>query len=138
MILVADTNIIFSILLKKDSKEWEIMLRDDIEIFIPKFLVIEIFKYKEKIIRLSGFEENEILEIFYLVLKYCVFFDEEDITDDIKEQAFDLVGDIDQKDVVFVASAMTLNAKLWSGDKKLIKGLKRKENDIVVQTKDIY
>jgi predicted nucleic acid-binding protein len=46
MILVADTNIIFSILLKKDSKEWEIMLRDDIEIFIPKFLVIEIFKHK--------------------------------------------------------------------------------------------
>ncbi len=73
MIFVADTNIIFSILLKKDSKEWEVMLRDDIEIFIPKFLVIEIFKHKEKIIRLSGFEQNEILEMLYLVLKYCVF-----------------------------------------------------------------
>ncbi len=49
-----------------------------------------------------------------------------------------MVGDIDQKDVVFVSSAMALNAKLWSGDKKLIKGLKSKGNDIVVQTKDIY
>jgi len=138
MILVADTNIIFSILLKKDSKEWEIMLRDDIEIFIPKFLVIEIFKHKEKIVRLSGFEENELLEIFYLVLKYCVFFDEEDITDDIKEQAFTLVEDIDPKDAIFVASAMALNAKLWSGDKKLINALKNKGSDIAVQTKDIY
>jgi predicted nucleic acid-binding protein len=138
MILVADTNIIFSILLKNDSKEWEIMLRDDIEIFIPNFLVIELFKHKEKIVRLSGFEENEILEIFYLVLKYCVFFDEEDITDDIKEQAFTLVEDIDPKDAVFVASAMALNAKLWSGDKKLINALKNKGSDIAVQTKDIY
>jgi len=53
MILVADTNIIFSILLKKDSKEWEVMLRDDIEIFIPKFLVIEIFKHEKKFERID-------------------------------------------------------------------------------------
>jgi len=54
-----------------------------------------------------------------------------------KEQAFALVGDIDQKDLVFVVSVMALNVKLWNGDKKLIKGLKSKGNDIVVQTKDI-
>ncbi|MEZ4526789.1 MAG: PIN domain-containing protein [Desulfobacterales bacterium] len=138
MILVADTNIVFSILLKKDSKEGEIFLRDDTEVFIPKFLMVELFKHKEKIIRLSGLGENEILELLYLILRYCSVFDEEDIPDDIKTQAFSLVRDIDQKDWVFVASAMSLNAKLWSGDKKLITGLKSKGNDIAVQTKDIY
>jgi len=138
MILVADTNIIFSILLKKDSKEWEIFLRDDIEVFIPKFLMVELFRHKEKIIRLSGLEEKEILELLYLVLRYSSVFDEEDIADDIKKRAFTLVSDIDQKDTVFVASAMSLKAKLWSGDKKLISGLKSKGIDIAVQTKDIY
>ncbi len=33
--------------------------------------------------------------------------------------------------------AMTLNAKLWSGDKKLINGLKEKSIDFLVQTKDL-
>ncbi len=33
---------------------------------------------------------------------------------------------------------MALKAKLWSGDKKLINGLKSKGIDIAVQTKDIY
>jgi len=72
MILVADTNIIFSILLKNNSKEWDIIRRDDIEIFILKFFVIELFKHKERIIGLSGLDESEILESFYLVLKYWV------------------------------------------------------------------
>lgn len=67
MRLVVDTNIIFSMLLKKNSKEWNAILREDFEIFIPKFLVIEIFKHKEKIIKLSGFSEDEILEMFKIL-----------------------------------------------------------------------
>lgn len=97
MRLVADTNIIFSMLLKNDSKEWSIILRGDFEIFIPKFLVIEIFKHKEKITKLSGFSEDDILEMFYLILKYCSFFSEEDISENIQKQAFELEKDIDLK-----------------------------------------
>ena len=138
MRLVVDTNIIFSMLLKKNSKEWSVILREDFEIFIPKFLVIEIFKHKEKIIKLSGFSEDEILEMFYLILKYCAFFNEEDIGEEIEKQAFELVKDIDQKDAVLVGSALALNAKLWSGDKKLINGLKHQHCDFIVQTKDLF
>lgn len=138
MRLIADTNIIFSMLLKNDSKEWSVVLREDFEIFIPKFLVIEIFKHKEKIIKLSGFSEDEILEMFYLILKYCTFFNEEDISEEIQKQAFELVKDIDQKDAVFVGAALALNAKLWSGDKKLINGLKRQHCDFIIQTKDLF
>ena len=137
MRLVVDTNIIFSILLKKDSKELEIIRRDDIEIFIPKFLFIEIFKHKEKIVTVSKLNEDEIMESYYLVLKYCCIFDEEDIPENVRKQAFGFVNEVDPKDAVFVASAMTLNAKLWSGDKKLINGLKDKGIDFLVQTKDL-
>jgi predicted nucleic acid-binding protein len=137
MKIVVDTNIIFSSLLKKDSKELEIIQRDDIEIYIPKFLIIEIFKHKERIIKFSKLSENEILESFYLILKYCYVFDEEDIPDKIRKQAFEYVKDVDPKDVVFVASALTLDCNLWSGDKKLINGLKNKEVNFLVQTKDL-
>ncbi len=100
--------------------------------------MIELFKHKERIIGLSGLDESEILESFYLVLKYCTFFDEEDIPDSIRKEAAAIVKDIDPKDMVFVASAMTLNAKLWSGDRKLVKALKDKNINLIVQTKDIY
>ncbi len=39
--------------------------------------------------------------------------------------------------IVFVATALALEAKLWSGDKKLIAGLKKKGLDFAVQTEDL-
>jgi len=137
MRLVADTNIIFSILLKKNSHEFEIFRRDDVEIFIPKFLIIEIFKHKEKMVKLSKLDDNEILEVYYHVLKHCQIFDEEDIPKNIKNQAINLVADIDPKDAVFLASAITLNTTLWSGDKKLIEGLKAKGVKYIARTTEL-
>jgi len=137
MRIVVDTNIVFSALLKKDSRELKIIQMDDIDVFIPKFLIIELFKNKEKIINVSKLSENEILESLYLILNYCRIFDEEDIPDTLKRQASEYVKDVDPKDVVFVASALTLDAALWSGDKKLINGLKAKGIDFLLQTKDI-
>ncbi len=43
----------------------------------------------------------------------------------------------DPKDVVFVAGAISLDAQLWSGDIKLINGLKAKNINISIQTKDL-
>ena len=137
MRLVVDTNVIFSALLKKDSKELDIILREDVEAFVPKFLIIEIFKHKERLIKISKLSEDEVLESLYLILKYCIVFNDEDIPEEILSQSLQYVMEIDPKDVVFVASAITLNARLWSGDTKLIKGLREKNINIIVQTKDI-
>lgn len=137
MRLVVDTNIIFSALLKKDSKALDILMRDGVEVFIPKFLMIEILKHKERIIKVSKLSEDEVLESFYLILKYCTILNDEDIPGEIVNQAFQYVKGIDPKDVIFVAAAISLDARLWSGDKKLINGLKEKNLDISIQTKDI-
>lgn len=137
MRLLVDTNIIFSALLKKGSKALDIIMSDKFEVFIPKFLIIEIFKHKEKIIRVSKLSEDEVIESLYLILKYCTVMNDEDIPGEILNQAFLDVKDIDPKDVVFVAAAITLDARLWSGDKKLINGLKDKNINIFVQTKDL-
>lgn len=137
MKLVVDTNIIFSALLKKNSKALDIIMRDDVEAFIPKFLMIEIFKHKERIIEISKLSEDEVLESLYLILKYCTILNDEDIAEKILNQAFHYVKEIDPKDVVFVAAAYILDAKLWSGDKKLINGLKDKNINISIQTKEL-
>lgn len=137
MKLVVDTNIIFSALIKKDSSAYEILEIEEFEIYIPKFLIVEIFKHKEKIVAASKLGEDEILESFYLILNYCRVFDENDIPADIMRRANEYVKDVDPKDAVFVAAALTLDAGLWSGDKKLINGLKEKGIDFIVQTRDL-
>ena len=137
MRLLVDTNIIFSALLKKGSKNLDIIMNDRVEVFIPKFLIIEIFKHKEKIMRVSKLSEDEVIESLYLILKYCTVMNDEDIPGEILNQAFQYVKEIDPKDVVFVAAAITLDARLWSGDKKLINGLKDKNINIFIQTKDL-
>ena len=45
--------------------------------------------------------------------------------------------DVDETDTPFVALALELNIPLWSGDKKLVKGLKIKEFNKVLTTSDI-
>lgn len=137
MRLVVDTNIVFSALLKKGSNVLDIIMSDWIEIFIPKFLIIEIFKHKEKMIKASKLSEEEVLESLYLILKYCTIVNDEDFPRKILNQASQFVKEIDAKDVVFVAAAMTLEARLWSSDKKLINGLNEKGLDICVQTNDL-
>ena len=137
MKLVVDTNIIFSALLKKDSKALDIIMRDDVETFVPKFLMIEIFKHKERIIKISKLSEDEVLESLYLILKYCTILNDEDISEEILSRSFQYVKEIDPKDVVFVAAALTLDAQLWSSDKKLMNGLKEKNINIFIHTTDL-
>ncbi|MBU0994489.1 MAG: Rpn family recombination-promoting nuclease/putative transposase [Proteobacteria bacterium] len=55
----------------------------------------------------------------------------------IKTQAINLVADIDPKDAVFLASAIALNATLWSGDKKLIEGLNAKGVKYIARTTEL-
>lgn len=40
--------------------------------------------------------------------------------------AFELCEDIDIKDMIFVAVTIEYSGQLWTGDKKLIEGLKKK------------
>lgn len=49
----------------------------------------------------------------------------------------DLVKDIDKKDMLFVALSIQMDLKLWTGDKKLIQGLRAKGYKNVIETKEL-
>jgi len=137
MKLVVDTNILFSALLKKESKELELLLREKHDFFIPKTLFIELFKHKEKLIKISKLKEDEILELLYSVLEKLEVVDDKNIPLKYRKKAYNLVKDIDLADTIFVALALLLDAKLWSGDKRLKESLESKGENIVLSTKDI-
>jgi predicted nucleic acid-binding protein len=52
-------------------------------------------------------------------------------------QAYDLVKDIGKKDLLFIALSIQTGFKLWTGDKKLMEGLKKKGFDLTIDTKQL-
>jgi predicted nucleic acid-binding protein len=126
MKVIVDTNIIFSALLKKNSFFGELLLRDSVDYMIPKFAYIELFKYKEKIAKLSRLSEDELWEVLYRLLKKIDIFDEEMITTNTLREAYELVKDVDEKDMIFTALAIEVDGYLWTADEKLKNGLIRK------------
>ena len=115
------------------------LLKDlrEIEKFSCYYLYIEIFDKKEKIIKYSKLPEKEVLELLYLVLKNIQFINENQISKSSWREAKELTKDIDVKDISFVALTIEIGAKLWTGDKKLYKGLRKKGFMDVVNLEDL-
>jgi len=137
MELVIDTNIIFSALLDKRAREFNIITLGSIDIFVCLFSTVEIFKHKEKLQKFSGLTEQELLDNYYLLLKHLQIIHENDISRESWQEASELCADVDPKDTVYIAASMMLGADLWTGDKKLIKGLKKKGYEKTITTAEL-
>jgi predicted nucleic acid-binding protein len=111
--VIVDTNILYSALLGKNKKLRDVLLtKTDLTFYSCKFLIVELFKYKEKIQKHTSIEEEEILELLYSFLKRINFFDEESVTDESLQRAFDLCENVDEKDIPHVAVTIELKGLL--------------------------
>ena len=139
MKVIIDTNCLFSSIIKPDGKIAEIILNPkfDLTIIGCYFSYIELFKYKEKMIKASKLEEVEFFEVLYQVIKRVSFINEGTIPSKIFEKAYNLTRDIDEKDTVFVAMSDFLNCKIWTGDIILIEGLKEKGFKNFIRTSEL-
>jgi predicted nucleic acid-binding protein len=61
-LVVVDTNLIFSALIPKASKIRDILFESNRIFYSPNFLIAEIYKHKEKLVKNSKLDESE----FYL------------------------------------------------------------------------
>jgi len=61
-----------------------------------------------------------------LIFNEVTFISEEQIPEKHLKFALNLLKDIDSQDVIFIALTEYFNSKLWTGDKKLIHGLRTK------------
>ncbi len=136
MEIVIDSNILFSALLKADGRLAEIILNPAFQLtnHTCYFLYIEIFKYKERILKFSKLEEADLLEVLYRMVKRINFINEDSIDAQVWQQARQLTDSIDTKDTPFVALTLSLNATLWTGDRKLLEGLQAKGFTDVIDT----
>jgi predicted nucleic acid-binding protein len=124
--IIVDASILFSALLGKESRFAQLILGSERRFFICESTVVELFKHKEKIVRLSKLTENELIRVLYVLLRRVTVCKEELIKEKIRRQAYDLCVDIDVADTPYIALTIQIGGLLWTGDKKLKKGLQKK------------
>ena len=88
--------------------------QSDLKFFCPKYVLVELFKHKERIAGASGLDEVELLTLLHSCLERIHFFDEEAISIGTWTEAWRLCGDVDEKDVAYVGRWL-LNWKDLSG-----------------------
>jgi len=138
-IIIVDTNIIFSCILNPRSKIGELLLNssDCIEYYAPAFLRLEIEKHKEKIKEISGLTDMDIEELKAIIFSQIHFINEEQIPFRVWQDSARLLREIDSDDVAFLAASKHMNEDLWTGDKRLSKGLISKGYPKVLSTSQV-
>lgn len=125
--LVVDTSVFFSLLLRRDGAQRRRLLTDRACIFYcPRFFLVELFKHKERIVRVSALSEEELLECLHELLARICFIEEGGIAVGTWMEARRLCRDVDPKDTPFVALALHLESPLWTDDKELKTALRAK------------
>lgn len=139
MKIIVDTNIVFSAILNTSSSIGKILIGSEnyFEYYSCDFLRLEISKHRKKLQRLTHLSFKEIAELESLVTENITFINEKHIPNKIISETETLLAKIDITDTPFVSLTKHLKGKLWTGDKKLINGLKTKKFINTITTKEI-
>lgn len=125
--VVVDTNILFAALLHRESRLRESILTDsDHTFYSPQFVVVELFKHKERIVAATELVEEELLECLNGLLAHIKLVEEGAIEMGTWMEARRLCAGVDQKDAPFVALALHVDGLLWTADADLERGLRAK------------
>lgn len=125
MKIVVDANILFSGLLPVFSKIRETLLHKEHDFYAPSFIIVELFRHKDKIFKHSKLNDEEIYELLNKMVERLHLTQTEFITVENRVNAYELCKGVDPKDAIYVALCLELDATLWTGDKKLIQHLSK-------------
>jgi len=70
-------NVVFKALRLKYSSIREVLSQEDIVFYAPKFLIVEVFKHKEKILKNNQQLEDEFYEYLNILLNRITFINED-------------------------------------------------------------
>ncbi|MFN8429119.1 MAG: PIN domain-containing protein [Spirosomataceae bacterium] len=140
MKIIVDSNIVFSAILNTQSKIGQLIINGSkyFKFFTIGLLKEEILNHVDKIISITGFSDEQFNETFQLITKRITFVEDILLNDSDLQKAKYLVNEIDPDDILFVALTNHLSGNLWTGDKKLITGLRRKGYSKVLNTDELF
>jgi len=73
VLVVVDTNIVFSALLKEHHKFRKILQSDNIKFISPYRIFVEIFKNKERIMKFTKLSEEKVLDMLIQIISKIDF-----------------------------------------------------------------
>jgi predicted nucleic acid-binding protein len=120
MKIVIDSNILFSALIRDSTTRRLILEYNDFFLF-PSYIFEEMEEHKHELIEKSKMDSNDFEKLLQLILKKVHIVPKEALATH-KEQAMEIVKDIDLDDALFIACAMAYpGSVIWSDDRKLKK-----------------
>ncbi len=140
MRIVVDTNIVFSAILNTNSKISKIILqpKSKLNLYSTGQLENEIAEHWGKLKKISTYSEIDLRKASTLIISKIKFISVQLIPGNLFVTAEKLTSDIDIDDTEFVALTEHIRGKLWTGDKELISGLKRKKWEKIISTAELY
>ena len=139
MIIVVDTNIIFSALLNTQGTISDLMFNsaDAFEFYSCAYMRTEIHRHWMKLLKISKLSDEQLQIAYDRLLTRLQFIDEAIIPRAFWIKAEKVVAGIDEDDIDFVALTTFLKGALWTGDKVLYNGLRTKRFKTVYNTSDL-
>ncbi len=140
MKLVVDTNIVFSAVLNSNSRIARILIagKRHFDFHSCAFLHAELLKHRPKLKSLTGLSSSELDEVIEKVTANIRFVDEATLSSRLILDTERILARSDLKDVPFVALARKLRARLWTGDKALMRGLEPSFPKLAITTVDLW
>ncbi len=115
MIIVIDTNILISALIK-DSSTRRIIIESGLRFAYPEISLQEVLKHEAEILEKGEYDEATFHKILDTLLEYINLIPLEVIKPEL-ELAKDAMEKIDISDAIFLAAALALeDAAIWSED----------------------
>lgn len=138
MIVITDSNLIISALITPKGTVAKILNEQGkIQFFVPNFVLDEIQNHFDKIVLLSPYSKLELIAELKLFKEKIKIIETKTIPKKFIEKAKEIVKDIDEDDMFFVALNLYKKHKIWTSDKVLIKGLQKKGYNICITTTEL-
>jgi predicted nucleic acid-binding protein len=132
MIIVLDANVFVSALLEDSATRRILICSDDVFLF-PEMILEEIDRNREELLAKSGLPAEGFNGLIRRLLDYVSVIPSEVLLP-YRDEAYDIMGHIDLKDVPYIAAALAFEGSvIWSNDKHFDMQSRIK----VVKTKDM-
>lgn len=140
MTIIIDANIIISALINPNGKEAALIFdyTHKVDFAAPGLLFREVQSKKNKIISTSHLTGSSFDQSLELISTAFSIYDVARYNPDILKVAEQLTYSIDEKDTQYIALTILLEGLLWTGDLKLLSGLKRKGFNQIITTTDFH
>lgn len=122
--VIIDHNILFAAIHTKSSYTRQKLLNSPFVFYTPNYLIVELFKHRQRIVEKSKATEEDVLSYLNQVIQKVHFFNEELISLENFFTAYHLCKGVDENDTAYIALTLELDGELWTRDEELKTGLR--------------